>query len=280
MKTAVKMQIAAGMYRIISGARKLVGAGDSVRVVRKGLTWGLDLSEGIDLAIFVFGQFESETAKSLERLVQAGAVVLDIGANIGAHTLPLARLVGPNGKVYAFEPTDYAFGKLKQNIELNPGLASQIVAEQLRLTGPDAADPGEIYSSWKVAGQEPRHQKHLGIAKSIVGARAISLDEYWKKTGLQRLDFIKLDVDGFEVDVLRGGSETLRRYHPSICMELSPYVLEERGASLAELLAQLRDGGYRLLDLAAGSAITDSKGRLKVRIPDGSGINVLALAAS
>jgi len=278
MKTATKIQLAGGMYRIISAARRLVGAGDSARVVRKGLQWQLDLSEGIDLAIFAFGQFERITAKSLERLVRPGAVVLDIGANVGAHTLPLARLVGPNGRVFAFEPTGYAFGKLKQNINLNPELVPRIVAEQIRLTGPGAADPGEIYSSWKVTGQQPRHGKHFGIAKSTEGARATSLDEYCNQADLQRIDLIKLDVDGFEVDVIRGGRNALRTYRPTICMELSPYVLEERGASLADLLAELRENGYRLGDLKARAAITDSAGALKVKIPDGAGINVLALA--
>jgi tRNA G37 N-methylase Trm5 len=99
MKTVTKMRAAAGMYRVISTVRKLVGGGDLVRVVRNGLVWELDLSEGIDLAIFLFGQFESATAKAIERLVRPGAIVLDIGANIGAHTLPLARLVGSEGKV-------------------------------------------------------------------------------------------------------------------------------------------------------------------------------------
>jgi len=170
MKTVTKIQLAAVMYRVISMARKVAGANDSVRVIRKGLRWELDLSEGIDLVIFAFGQFENETAKALAGIVKPGAIVLDIGANIGAHALPLARLVGPNGKVYAFEPTKYAFDKLKQNLALNPELVNRMVAEQIRLTRPGADDPGEIYSSWKVVGQEPRHKKHLGIAKSIDGS--------------------------------------------------------------------------------------------------------------
>jgi hypothetical protein len=97
MKTVTKIQLAAAMYRAISTARKLVGANDSVEVVRKGLRW-LDLSEGIDLAIFAFGRFENQTADGVPRVVEPGTIVLDIGANIGAHTLHLARLVGPNGE--------------------------------------------------------------------------------------------------------------------------------------------------------------------------------------
>src|ERR1700730_160433 len=184
MKTKTKIHLAAAMYGVISAALKLAGKRhDFVQVVRKGLRWELDLSEGIDLTVFVFGRFENETAKALAKIIRPGAIVLDIGANIGAHTLPLAQLVGPNGKVYAFEPTKYAFDKLKQNLALNPELMTRVVADQIRLASPGANDPGEIYSSWKLVGHEPRHQKHLGIAKSIEGARSVTLDQYCKNAG-------------------------------------------------------------------------------------------------
>jgi len=61
------------------------------------------------LAIFAFGSFKRETARALKKLVTPGSIVLDIGANIGAHTLNLGRLVGPTGKVYAFEAHDVCF---------------------------------------------------------------------------------------------------------------------------------------------------------------------------
>ena len=60
------------------------------------------------------GQYEPENLRAYRRVVQPGFVVLDIGANIGSHTLPLAQMVGPSGRVYSFEPTDYAFGKQRR----------------------------------------------------------------------------------------------------------------------------------------------------------------------
>ena len=278
MKTVTKIRLASAMYRVISTARKLAGTNDSAQVVRKGLSWHLDLSEGIDLAIFAFGQFENETARALASLIQPGAVVLDIGANIGAHTLPLARLVGPSGKVYAFEPTQYAFGKLKKNLALNPALVNRVVAEQLRLTNSGGDDAGEIYSSWKVVGQEPRHKKHLGIPKSTQGARSATLNEYCENAGIQKVDFIKLDVDGFEVEVIKGSVSTLRQFRPAICLELSPYVLTERGTSAEELVSLLRECDYQLVDQKSRNTVIDQDGKLRMEIPDGSGINVLAFA--
>ena len=78
----------------------------------------------IDFAIYLGGMFERNTALALRKLVRPSSLVLDIGANIGAHTLRLANLVGSSGRVFAFEPTDFAYSKLQANLDLNPALAS------------------------------------------------------------------------------------------------------------------------------------------------------------
>src|SRR5262245_34452280 len=111
LTTRTKVAIARLAYSAISAVRRRVGLDHSVRVVRDGACWELDLREGIDLAIYL-GLFEAGTSRALRRLVRPGAVVLDVGANIGAHTLRLAKLVGESGRVIAFEPTVYAHTKL------------------------------------------------------------------------------------------------------------------------------------------------------------------------
>jgi FkbM family methyltransferase len=281
VKTANKIRLASSLYRVLQAARSLVGAGDIVQVSRHGLNWELDLREGIDLAIFVFGSFERETSRALKKLLKPGSIVLDIGANIGAHTLDLGRLVGPTGRVFAFEPTTYAFGKLKRNLALNPQISGRVVAEQARLTCQSKIDRSvEIYSSWKVVGEERRHPKHLGIAHSTAAAAVLTLDDYCRNAHLSGIDFIKLDVDGFETEVLSGGIQTLRRDLPTICLELAPYALEERGSSLNELLEILRNLGYRLRNLKDLDNRFENAGSFSPRIADGSGINVVAVAAN
>jgi len=278
MKTADKLRLAACLSQLILATRKICGqGGDQSIAKRAGLVWELDLREGIDLAIFLFGSFERETARTLARLARPGSVVFDIGANIGAHTLPLARSVGPTGKVYAFEPTDYAFGKLRRNIQLNPAIESRVIAIQAKLGRiGDLGSPGEIYSSWKVSGNDPRHAKHFGIAQSTSGSTNLALDDYCWTNSISQLDLIKLDVDGLESEIIRGGIRTLRRARPVICMELAPYVLVERGSSLPELLALLKSCDYQLVDLK-GTPLTFEPAELEKQIPDGSSMNVLAI---
>ena len=138
MKTSRKIALARAIYHAVHAGRSLLGRTDRQVVVRDGITYDLDLSQGIDFAIYLANVYERGTRAALRRLVQPGSLVLDIGANIGAHTLTLAQLVGPSGRVFAFEPTDYAYGKLQRNLELNPELARRVSTHHCFLTDTDA----------------------------------------------------------------------------------------------------------------------------------------------
>ena len=82
---------------------------------RGSYKWELDLKEGIDFSIFIQGCFEPEVIKTYKKHIKEGDIVIDIGANIGAHTLPIANLLDHEGKIYALEPTKFAYSKLKNN---------------------------------------------------------------------------------------------------------------------------------------------------------------------
>lgn len=277
LKTKTKIGIAAGLSKTVRLARRLGGAAnDIVEVTRDGLRWSLDLSEGIDFALYL-GVFERSTVAACKRYVKSGATVLDIGANIGAHTLQLAKLVGPAGHVHAFEPTDYAFRKLQMNLELNPGLVSCVTTEQAFLGDSTETVPiAEIYSSWPLEADGPVHDKHLGRAESTAHARAFKLDDYIKLNGINHVEAVKMDVDGFECHVLGGASNLLAELKPVIVMELSPYVLIERGRTLDELVALLTVPGYRFFRLEDGSPLPNSVAELARLVPDGASMNVIA----
>jgi FkbM family methyltransferase len=277
LSTRKKIQLAAALSKGLLFARRLCGLpSDSVKASRKGLIWELNLTEGIDLAIYL-SVFERSTYVALQSLIKPGDVVLDIGANIGAHTLPLAQSVGDSGKVYAFEPTDFAFSKLLRNIQLNPGIISRIVAVQAFLGERDDAIPDDdVYSGWPLSFDGPVHEKHLGRAESLGGAKPIVLDDFIRTRELKRVDAVKMDVDGFECHVLGGARELLHKYRPQLIMELAPYVLTERGRSLDELVSLLRDAGYGLFRLEDEAALPSDTGQLNELVPSGASMNILA----
>jgi len=259
--------------------RQAFGRGSEAKVTRGALCWHLDLEEGIDCAIFIFGAFERGTQTACRRFIEPGAVVLDIGANIGAHALPLAVQVGPGGKVFAFEPTAWAYGKLRRNIALNAGLADRVVAEQVMLVESEEASlPEGIMASWPIApAREDIHPLARGRHVSTEGASTTSLDAYLAKKEITRVDFIKLDVDGYECAVLSGATKMLRELRPAIVMELAPYVLEDKGETLGRLLAILGAVGYGLVDERHGQALPMEEKWLQAWVPPGSSRNVFAL---
>jgi FkbM family methyltransferase len=281
MKTAHKIAMARAAYQFVHFYRKIVGLSDSTIVTRGGATFELDLAQGIDFAIFLGDVFERSTKKALRNLVAEAFVVLDIGANIGAHTLHLAKLVGPSGRVMAFEPTDFAFRKLQRNVELNPSLAGRISAYNCFLAASDGvAAPDKIYSSWPLIPEGELHAKHLGRAMSTDKASTRSIDSILAEVGNPTVQLVKMDVDGFECEILRGATKLLRDQKPIFVMELAPYVLTERGTSLSELTSFLTSNDYRLYDEHTQLPLPSDAAQLHKLIADGESINVIARASS
>jgi len=278
LKTKQKIALAAAVQEIVMSIRRLLGKGPETRVRRGEINWDLDLREGIDFSIWLLGAFEPRTVRYYQKLLQGGDVVLDIGANVGAHTLPLARAVGPSGMVYAFEPTDYAFAKLTKNCSLNPKLIPRIRCMQYMLVDSDgvgATTPG-LYASWPLKRSEDLHKLHQGRLMETTGAEARTLDSVVRSLNLDRVDCVKLDIDGFECAMLRGAREVLRRWKPVIILELAPYALAEQGATVAELLHLLSECDYRLRYLSNGALLASDPRTIEAQIPPGASVNVIA----
>lgn len=279
LKTKQKIQLARSVQILVMAFRRLLGMGPVAKVSRKGLHWELDLREGIDFSIWLLGSFEPETVNCYSRIIKPGDTVLDIGANVGAHTVPIARLVGEKGKVFAFEPTDYAFGKLRKNVLANPALTDRVKGLQMMLVDKvDGLTPPPLYSSWPLAQEDGLHTEHQGKLMSTDGAKATTLDAALEQLAPERVDCIKLDIDGFECQMLRGAGKTLDRWHPVIVMELAPYVLEEQGSSVEELLAILVGHGYSIFALDGGAQLPTDPQQIRRLIPEGASLNVLARA--
>src|SRR5204863_8571487 len=107
-------------------------------------------------------------------------------------------------------------------------------------------------------------------------ARARSIDSALAEAADRRVSLVKLDVDGFECDVLKGATKLLSDARPVFVMELAPYVLEERGASLAELLSFFVPRGYRFYDERTSELLPASAAELSRMIGDGAGMNIVA----
>jgi len=277
LTTKTKVSLASLAYKFIAAGRAMGGKNNFATVRRRGLLWSLDLSEGIDFSIYLLGAFERSTVITLEKLVKPGDVVFDIGANIGAHTLGLARSVGSAGRVFAFEPTDFAFDKLQRNLALNPELQARTYPRQVLLAAAPAEDaPNEIFASWPLVKDPAVHPKHRGRLVTARNATVDTLDRVVARECIDRLNVIKIDVDGHELPVLQGGLAVLTKFRPILVMEISPYVHAEEHNSFPALVALLRDAGYTIQHASTWAPLPLIESQLEALIPDGASINVIA----
>ena len=277
LSTRTKMRLARAAYVAVRAARLATGRWRPQAVVtRNGLRWDLDLREGIDLAIYLVGRFEVGVSRTLAAQVHPGMTVLDLGANVGAHTLPRARAAGPPGRVIAVEPTAWAFSRLQRNLSLNPELSPRVEAIQAALGEPGGEPPQALYASWELSRRSGSHSVHGGQAKATTGAGFLTLDALVEGRSLDRVDLIKLDVDGHEARILRGGAETLARLRPRILLEVCAYTLAEHGERLTDLLAPLEAAGYVLRN-ARGEPLSLDAPALERALPTGGSINALAV---
>jgi FkbM family methyltransferase len=276
LKTKSKIALASMAYRAVAGGRRILGKQNWTVVERSDIRWQLDLSEGIDFSIYLLGAFERPTVAAFDKLVRPGSVIFDIGANVGAHTLQLAKRAAPNGRVFAFEPADFAFEKLRKNLALNPDLEKLTCAYQILLSCENAPLPKpEIYASWPLRGRGQVHAKHRGRLVPTRKAAVDTLDNFVKRERIERLDLIKIDVDGHESQVLAGGVQTLTRFRPVLLLEISPYVHSKERNDFATLIALLQNLSYEFEDVDTGKALPLNAKDLEELIPDGSSINAV-----
>lgn len=279
ISTASKIRVARALFRGVTVARSVARLPRVVVVRRRGVIFELDLVEGIDLAMYLGGVFEFNTYRALRRLIREGDTVLDIGANAGVHTLPMARMVGSSGRVVAFEPTNFAFGRLLRNLELNPDISERVTPVMAFLDdGPRSkSTPPAFYASWRLDDTEGQHPKHFGSLGDAAKAAAWTLDAYSSASIVGPVGVIKLDVDGSECSVLRGGAALLQRDRPAIVAEVCPYALEEHGDSAREMLQLLAACGYRFFDERTLKHLPSDPRRIAASIRRNSSINIVAL---
>ena len=215
-------------------------------VTRQGVRLELDLNEGIDLHLFLFGNFQKHVTDNSLISLPVNGVVLDVGGNAGVMSLIFASKV-PYGQVHAFEPTDYAMAKFRRNLEFNPSLQPLITLNQNFVASRESENPGmTAYSSWPVLGKQEKHAIHCGVDKTTPDIPAITLDAYCIRHKLSRVDLVKIDTDGYEMDVLSGASNILKQYRPQVIFEIGGYVMEEYGLSMSTYLQFFREHGYSL----------------------------------
>ena len=214
---------------------------------RNGILYLLDLSRVIDVNIFLRGQWEKETILFMKRTVNLGDVIIEAGSNIGAHSFILAKLVGEKGEIFCFEPTDYAFARLRANSLLND--FSNIIFEKKILS-----DNKNTLSIARML-SDFHHEESYNVKEDISKVPVTSIDEY--STDFSRLDLIKIDVDGYDFRVLLGASNAIKKFKPKVMIELAEFTLKSAGDSIQNILDFFSQNDYDGFYILDNSKITD-----------------------
>jgi FkbM family methyltransferase len=177
----------------------------------------------------------------LSGLINRGDVVIDIGANFGIYSLMAAKRTGAVGKVYSFEPGAEALRQLERNCALNPGLKIHIVPIGLS----DANGTRRLFhiggpTTFSVGGSDTT------ISEAV---QLVTLDSWVASIQLKQIDLIKVDVEGHEPQVFRGGTQSLASFKPLILFEVSASALQRNGSSVGAAYEALTNIGYEMFRL-------------------------------
>lgn len=199
-------------------------------------------------ALSAAGVFEPVQTELLLHLVRPGDVALDLGAHVGYFTLLLARLVGPGGCVYAFEPDPDNFALLRHNVAANG--YQNVVACPLAVS--DRCGDARLFLSPDNTGD---HQLYASAGgRGSVGVQAVTLDRYFEKYP-GRVDVIKMDVQGCEHAALAGMRALVSRHDRLLLLaEFWPWGLTRAGAGPGGYLRDLELSGFALWDVREDAA--------------------------
>jgi FkbM family methyltransferase len=221
-----------------------------------GLRLNLFFERDFSRSVFAMGCLEPNEMTFFRSLLKPGMVVLDAGANEGLYSILAARAVGPYGVVVAVEPSPREFRRICANLELNHLRNVRVVPKGL-LDKPGSA---------VLHGADAMHSGHntfgAFVYESVAGVHDVevqvtTVDDLLADQGLDKLDVLKIDVEGAEAVLLRGATRTLQRNRPVIIMELQEPSLRAMGSSSTEVLELLEDHAYRVYGFSDRSGRPD-----------------------
>jgi FkbM family methyltransferase len=226
-----KARVGAALQRALPGS-PLVGT-----TLHDGSRLEVDLRSPTERSAYWTGDYDSDVVRALAQRIGSGAVVVDVGANIGFYTVPLARA---GARVFAFEPMAANHARLVRNVAAN-GLEERVTAVRVAVGETEgtlelAPEPGGAETG-NAAPAEPG-------AANAVSVEVRPLDALAAELRIEGCDLVKIDVEGGELAVLRGAAALIGRHRPLIFAELNRFWMERAGWTEADLLGLAGSWGY------------------------------------
>lgn len=187
--------------------------------------------------------YESENVAFIKESCKPGMTVLDIGAHLGLMSVTISQLVGKNGRIYCFEPTPNTYKILTKIIELNGAenivtpVNAAVAKEEGTMDFYLASDEGSNSNSLV----SKNHRDRVPVKINVT-----TIDSFVQKHSLTQLDFLKIDAEGSEYEVLLGGLNSFTRFNPKIILALHPPLIENNNQNIEDIYNLLIKLNYRI----------------------------------
>jgi len=264
LKIPIPERIRKFAYSKISIPESIVIMGNKIFLAEKSI-----VSAGLALN----GIWEETETELVKKLIKKNDLVVDIGANIGYFSLIFAKLVGPGGKVFSFEPELENLNLLKKNIEVNG--YKNVIIENTAISDSDGKT--KLYLSKNDRGHHRISQSEKQN-KNAVTVTKITLDQYFeKKTDSKKISFIKIDVEGSEIGVLKGMTSILQgNNNLKLLVEYCPNHILDYGAKPEEFVQILKTNGFNIYQINPERKILEPVSeKILLNIPAKSCINLI-----
>jgi FkbM family methyltransferase len=202
-------------------------------------------------------EYEPQVLDLLKQTITPGAVVLDVGANVGVSAMMMARWCGPEGHIHAFEPSPSPKQLLTEHLRMN-GLSDRVTVCASALS--DAEGTTTFYASG-ISGKSALSDVNIGQSSEQVQVPVTTIDAYCRAKNIKP-SLIKIDVEGFEFNVLNGARNTLKEVRPSILVELHPMNWPALGIDVGWAAEQLRELNYKATALEKQGDVLSEHGHV------------------
>lgn len=198
------------------------------------------------LGIGLLGTYEKKEISSIVRFLKPGMIVFDVGGNFGLHAMIFAKHIAPAGHVYTFEPLKHIYEELTRNIVFNE-YANSITANNFALSNKTGRE--KIYIASALGTGASSLRKRWNGANIVQYCDLLPLDTYVKQQKINKVDFIKCDVEGAELLVFKGGIKTIEKHKPVIFFEAIPNHTKLFNYTIEEEMEFLRSFSYEFYAL-------------------------------
>ncbi len=215
----------------------------SVVRLEEGMEIELIPTQFVSRQLYFFGSFEPRETHIFRNLIGPGMTVFDIGANVGLYTLIAAKTLENQGQVYSFEPSGENFAVLKRNIKRNG--FQHLVDPSRRAVSSTSGHARFLLANDGGSNHLDLTQGSAGASGTATDVETVALDSFVDEKDLSRVDVIKSDTEGAEMQVLAGAKRLLEEFKPRIFIEFSKRALNRFGHEPEELLDLLVSLRYK-----------------------------------